>query len=75
MEKDVKPVLVHFLEQKIWLVFLAFGIVYFFKYVLEIPILTLMFDNSLMNYFKNVEPYAKDGNAPSVFDALEQGFV
>lgn len=72
MEKDVKPVLVHFLEQKIWLVFLAFGIVYFFKYVLEIPILTLLFDNSLMNYFKNVEPYTKDGNAPSVFDALEQ---
>ena len=72
MEKDVKPVLVHFLEQKIWLVFLAFGVVYFFKYVLEIPIISLLFDNSFMNYFKNAEPYSKDGNAPSVFDALEQ---
>lgn len=72
MERDVKPVLVHFLEQKIWLVFLAFGVVYFFKYVLEIPIISLLFDNSFMNYFKNAEPYSKDGNAPSVFDALEQ---
>lgn len=72
MEKDVKPVLVHFLEQKIWLVFLAFGVVYFFKYVLEIPIISLLFDNSFINYFKNAEPYSKDGNAPSVFDALEQ---
>ena len=71
MGKDVKPILVHFLEHKVWIIYAMFIIIYFFKYALNIPIVDLLFNNSIMNYFKNVKPYSSSpGSAPSIFDKI-----
>ena len=73
MAPDVKPLLVYFVEKKIWIVFAMFAVIFFFKYVLNIPILDLLFDNSVMNYFKEVPPYSysdTEGDSPSAFDEI-----
>ena len=73
MLPDVKPLFVHFIEKKIWIVYALFAAVFFFKYVLNIPVLDLLFNNSVMNYFKDVQPYSssESGNgSPSVFDSI-----
>jgi len=73
MGTDAKPVVVHFVEHKVWIVYAMFAIIYFFKYALGIPIIDLLFNNSLMNYFKDVKPYnSSPGSAPSVFDDIQQ---
>lgn len=73
MEPDAKPILVHFLEHKIWVIYALFVIIFFFKYALGIPIIDLLFNNSVMNYFKTVKPYSSSpGSAPSVFDDISQ---
>ena len=65
MDKDVKPVLVHFVEHKIWVLYATFAVIFFFKYVLQIPIVTLLFNNGLVNYFKNVPPFDSDSPGTS----------
>ena len=75
MLPDVKPLLVHLIEKKIWIIYAMFAVVFFFKYVLDIPILDLLFNNSVMNYFKDVQPYSssESGNgSPSVFDSISK---
>ena len=73
MDKEVKPVLVHFVEHKIWIVYATFAVIFFFKYVLQIPIVNLLFNNSLMNYFKNVPPFSSD--SPGIFEDIEKDLV
>jgi len=68
MDKDVKPVLVHFVEHKIWILYATFAVIFFFKYVLQIPIITLLFNNGLVNYFKNVPPFSSD--SPGIFEDI-----
>lgn len=70
MDKDVKPVLVHLVEHKIWIIYATFAIIFFFKYILQIPIVTLLFNNGLVNYFKNVPPFSSD--SPGIFEDIEQ---
>jgi len=73
MGSDSKPVVVHFIEHKIWIVYAMFAVTYFFKYALGIPIIDLLFSNSVMNYFKDVQPYSSSpGSAPSVFNGISK---
>ena len=73
MTPDAKPVIVHFLEHKIWIVYALFGIIFFFKYALGINIINLLFNNSIMNYFKDAKPYSSSpGEAPGVFDDISK---
>lgn len=68
MTPDAKPVLVNFFEHKIWFIYAIFGIIFFFKYALGIQIVDLLFNNSVMNYFKTAQPYSSSpDSAPSVF--------
>jgi hypothetical protein len=60
MTPDVKPIIVRFVETKIWIVYLIFAIVLFFQYFLNVPVLKFVFDNSVMNYFKTVQPYDEE---------------
>ena len=69
MTPGASPVLVHLVESKIWIMYAIFGIIYFFKYVLGISILNLLFNNSLMNYFKNAQP-----STSSIYDNLSKDF-
>lgn len=69
MGTDAKPILVHFIEHKIWVIYAIFAIIYFFKYALGIPVVDLLFNNSIMDYFKNVKPYSS--SSPSVFNDIQ----
>ena len=40
---------VEFVESKIWIIYVIFGVVLFFQHVLDITLLKMLFDNSLMN--------------------------
>lgn len=70
MDPEVKPVLVHFVEHKIWIVYATFALIFFFKYVLDIPIVNLLFNNGIVNYFKSVPPFSSD--SPSIFQEIEE---
>ena len=75
MLPDVKPLLVKLMEKKIWIVYATFAVIFFFKYVLNIPILDLLFNNNVMNYFKDVQPYSSsesEGGSPGVFDSISK---
>ena len=67
MAPGTSPVLVHLVESKIWILYATFGIIYFFKYVLGIPIISLIFNNSLMNYLKSATP-----STSSIYDTLSK---
>ena len=54
MAPDVKPVLVRLVEHKIWIFYATFAIIYFFKYVLNIPIVDIVFNNSVVRYFEDL---------------------
>ena len=69
MAPGTSPVLVHLVESKIWILYATFVIIYFFKYVLGIPIINLLFNNSLMNYLKNSQP-----STSSLYDSLSKDF-
>ncbi len=69
MEPEVKPILVNFVEHKIWIIYAIFAVIYFFKYVLNIPIVTLIFNNSIVKYFENVPPFSS--SSPGIFQSLE----
>jgi len=73
MIPDAKPILVHLIEHKIWIIYALFAIIFFFKYALGIPIIDLLFNNSVMNYFKDVQPYSSSpGSTSGVFDDINQ---
>ena len=57
MSPDVKPVLVHLVEHKIWILYACFLIIFFFKYVLNIPIVDLIFNNQFIQYLENLPSY------------------
>ena len=70
MDPEVKPVIVHFVEHKIWIVYATFALIFFFKYVLDIPIVNLLFNNGIVNYFKSVPPFSSD--SPSILQEIQQ---
>tara|TARA_A100001015_G_scaffold184496_1_gene205281 strand:+ start:3313 stop:4674 length:1362 start_codon:yes stop_codon:yes gene_type:complete len=72
MEKGVKPILVNFVEKKIWILYLTFFIIFFFKYLLNIPIVTLLFNNSIVRYFEGVPPFS---SSPGVFSQFEDDLL
>ena len=65
MTPGASPVLVHLVENNIWILYATFGIIYFFKYVLGIPIVSLLFNNVFMNYLKNSQP-----STSSIYNSL-----
>jgi len=65
MAPDVKPVLVHIVEQQIWVLYALFAIIFFFKYALNIKIVDLIFNSRIMMYFKNVPPFSSSSSSPS----------
>jgi hypothetical protein len=67
MAPGASPVLVHLVESKIWILYAIIGLIYFFKYVLGISIVDLLFNNSLMNYFKNAQP-----STSSIYNTLSK---
>ena len=67
MTPGASPVLVHLVESKIWILYAIFGIIYFFKYVFGIPIISLIFNNSFANYLKNATP-----STSSIYDTLSK---
>lgn len=72
---DVKPILVGLVEDHIWIFFLLFGIIFFFKYVLNIDIVSLLLNNDFMRYLQdtNGESSSAPGAAPSWWSEAEQG--
>ena len=68
MDPEVKPVLVNFVEHKIWIIYAIFAVIFFFKYALNIPIVTLLFNNSIVKYFQNVAPFS--GTSQTLEDDL-----
>ena len=69
MDPSVKPVTVGIVEHKIWYIYATFAIIYFFKYVLGIPIVTLIFNNSIVKYFEDVPPFSTP--ASDIFSSLD----
>ena len=72
MEPDVKPVLVHLVEHKIWIIYAIFFVVFFFKYILNIPIISLIFNNSIVKYFENVPPFSSPGVFVELDDSIDE---
>ena len=56
MAPDVKPVLVGLVEHKIWIFYASFAIIFFFKYLLNIPIVDILLNNSVVRYFEDLGP-------------------
>lgn len=65
MAPDVKPVLVHLVEHKIWILYAAFAVIFFFKYALSIQVVDLIFNSRIMTYFKNVPPFTSSSPSSS----------
>ena len=54
MTPEAKPVTVFLIETKIWIVFASLFVVMFFKYVLGIPIIGILFDNKFVHGLENL---------------------
>ncbi len=65
MTPGVEPILVRFIENQIWMLYAIFAIIYFFKYFLGIPIVSLLFNNDIMNHLKNAQP-----STSSIYDSI-----
>ena len=72
---DVKPILVKVVEDHIWVFFLIFAIIFFFKYVLNIQIVNLLLNNDFMRYLQGEgsETATAPGASPSWWTTAEQG--
>ena len=72
---DVKPILVKVVEDHIWIFFLIFAIIFFFKYVLNIQIVNLLLNNDFMRYLQGAgsETASAPGASPSWWTTAEQG--
>lgn len=62
---DVKPVLVSLVETNVWVFYALFGIIFFFKYVLNIQIVNILLNNSFVRYLENLPPAS---SGPSVWN-------
>jgi uncharacterized membrane protein YgcG len=60
MDPEIKPVFVALIEHKIWILFVMFIFVFFFKYVLNIKILDLLYNTSTMQYLMNLPTHGTD---------------
>ena len=49
MTPEAKPFTVYIIEAKVWIIFATLLVVMFFKYVLGIPIISILFDNKFMH--------------------------
>jgi Extracellular link domain len=58
MAKELRPFTVHLIEHKIWILYLMFVIIYFFKYILGI-----LFNNQLMYWLENVSNPSSSPNS------------
>lgn len=65
MAPGTSPALVNLVEHKVWIFYATFAIIFFFKYVLGIPIISLLFNNTFMNYLKNAQP-----STSSIYDSI-----
>ena len=54
MTPEAKPVFIHLIEAKIWIVFASLFVVLFFKYVLGIPIMDILFGNQFVQKLQNL---------------------
>lgn len=54
MTPEAKPIFIHIIEAKIWIVFASLFVVMFFKYVLGIPIMDILFGNQFMQKLQNL---------------------
>ena len=72
MEPNVKPVLVQLVEHKIWIIYAMVFVVFFFKYILNIPIISLIFNNSIVKYFENVPPFSSPGVFVELDDSIDE---
>jgi len=54
MTPEAKPIFIHIIEAKIWIVFATLFVVMFFKYVLGIPIMDILFGNQFMQTLQNL---------------------
>ena len=73
MAPDVKPVLVHLVEHKIWILYACFAVIFFFKYALSIQVVDLIFNSRIVTYFKNVPPFTSSSpsSSPSFLDDIK----
>lgn len=79
MTPEAKPVFIRILEAKIWIVFVCLFVVMFFKYVLKIPIMDILFGNQFMQKLQNLpsRPVSPGANSPGggirgFFDRISQ---
>ena len=70
MSPDVKPVLVHLVEHKIWILYACFLFIFFFKYALNIPIVDIIFNNQYAQYLENLPTGSTPGSSPSFWSNL-----
>ena len=71
MAPELKPIFVHLIEDKIWIVYLCIIIIMFFKYILNIQILDILFQNKYVLWLENLQPYqSSPGSAPGFFSSL-----
>jgi len=67
MTPEAKPVSIYIIEQKVWIVFASLFVVMFFKYVLGIPIVSILFDNKFVRSLTN-SPGTSSSSYSSLFD-------
>jgi hypothetical protein len=65
MSPDVKPVVVHLVEHKIWILYACFVVVFFFKYILGIQIVDILLNNSFTQYLEGLPSYGTPAPASS----------
>ena len=63
MTPEAKPVTVFIIETKIWVVFASLFVVMFFKYVLGIPIIGILFDNKFVQGLENLPTNKSPGSS------------
>ena len=68
---DVKPILVSFVENHIWVFYMLFAVIFFFKYVLNINIVAILLNNQFMQYIENVG--SAPSSSPSFWSSMDTG--
>jgi len=77
MEPDLKPFFVALVENKIWIVYLIFVIIFFFKYVLGIQIVDILLNNKFVMYLETMPGFSTNtpASTPSagIFNSMRNG--
>jgi hypothetical protein len=68
---DVKPVLVGFVEGHIWVFYMIFAVIFFFKYILNINIVTILLNNPFMIYLQDAG--SAPSSSPSFWSSMDAG--